>query len=88
MFSLTFLLYSSHVFSLVNSIVITSIGEEITGFYASRAFVCLSCMRCSFVFFSSRCQGSANCDCETSWTFHKFLLRSEKFYLRTLIPSR
>ena len=33
------------------SIVITSLLEERAGLYASRAFVCLSCMRCFFFCF-------------------------------------
>ena len=49
--------------------MITSFGEEMAGLYASRVFVCLSCMRFIFVFVffsSSWCQGSAaDCDCGT-----------------------
>ena len=45
----------SHVFSVLFSIVIPSLGEERTGLYASCAFVCLSGIRYSFVFISSTC---------------------------------
>ena len=45
-------------FSVLFSIVITSIREERAGLYASRAIVCLSCMRYSLSLFSSYwCQG-------------------------------
>ena len=51
--------------SVLFSIVITSLGEEKAGRYASHALVCLSCMRYIFVLFSSSwCRGlAADCDC-------------------------
>ena len=51
--------------------MITSLGEERAGLYASRALVCLFCTRQFLSFFSvSWCQGlAAACDCGTLWTF-------------------
>ena len=61
-----------HVFSVLFSTVITSLGEESAGLYASRTFVFLYCPHYFFVLFtSSWCWGStADCDCGTPWTFH------------------
>ena len=65
----------SHVFCVFSSIllsnVITSLGEERTDQYASREFVCLSCMHNFFVFSSSSwCQGLASaCAYGTPSTF-------------------
>ena len=58
-------------FFILFSIVITSLGEEGAGLCASRAFVCLFCMRYVLSFFSSSgCRGLiAVCDCGTPWTF-------------------
>ena len=58
--------------SVLFNIVIISLGEERAGLYASRAFVCLSCMRYVLSFFSSpRCQGlGAARDWGTHWTVH------------------
>ena len=54
--------------SVLFSIVATSLGEKRrAGIYASRAFVCLSCMR----YVLSLCQVlDAACDSCTPWTFH------------------
>ena len=62
-----FFFFECVCFSVLFSIVITSFGEEMAGLYASCAFVCLSCMRFIFVFFSSSwSRGSAaDCDCGT-----------------------
>ena len=71
----------SHVFSVLFSIVIPSLGEERAGLYASLAFVCLSGIRYFFVFISSTCcvyvwvgwgagGSAADCDCGSPWTFH------------------
>ena len=54
----------SRVLSVLVSIVITTLGEERVGFYASRAFVCLSDIR--YFFSSSWFRGSAaDCHCGT-----------------------
>ena len=47
----SYLAHCSHVFTVLFSIVITSLGEERAGLYASRALVCLSCMRYYYYFF-------------------------------------
>ena len=61
-------LCSSLFFS--SSIVITSHGEESAGLYASRAFLCLSCLRYFLSFFSSSwCHGVAAV-CGSHRTFH------------------
>ena len=74
MFSLTFnfspcsVLYCCYL--VLFSIVFTSLGEERAGLCTSRAFVCLSCMRCILSLFSSFwCQRLA-CDYGTPWTVH------------------
>ena len=54
MLSLTLLLALKLLFSVLFRNQITSLGEEGSGLYASRAFVCLSCMHyCVCVCFSS-----------------------------------
>ena len=40
----------SYVFSVLFSIVVCSVGEEGVDLYTSRAFVCLTCMRCFLSF--------------------------------------
>ena len=61
----------SRVFSVLFSIVTTSLGEEAAGLCASRTFVCLFCTReFMSVFPSYWCQGlTATCDCGTPWNF-------------------
>ena len=50
----------SHASSVLFSIIITLLWEERAGLYPSRAFVCFSCIRCLFTFFSSSwCRGRA-----------------------------
>ena len=48
----SYLAPGSHVFSVLYSSVITTLGEERAGLCASRAFVCLACMHyfCLFLF--------------------------------------
>ena len=64
----------SHLLSVLFSIVITSLGEERAGIYASRAFVCLFCMYHVLYFYLplvTWCRGlAADCGCGTPWTFH------------------
>ena len=64
-------------FSVLFTIVITSLGEETAGLYASRTFVCLSCV-CYFLLFSSSwCQGLGEvCDCETPCLFFVYIFLS------------
>ena len=54
------------------SIMITWLGEERAGLYASRAFIMFILHTLLFVFFSSSwCVGLAvNYDCGTPWTFY------------------
>ena len=61
----------SHAYCVLFSIVITSLGEESVGLYASRAFVCLSCMSffSSLFLFLLVSETAANCDCGISWIF-------------------
>ena len=65
----------ARVFSVLFSILITSLGEERerkrAGLCAFRAFDCLFYTRkFLFIFSSSLCQGlAAACDCGTPWTF-------------------
>ena len=61
----------SSCFYISFSLVITSIGKDRAGLYASRAFVCLFCTCLFLSFFSSSwCRGLAVvCDCATVWTF-------------------
>ena len=56
----------------LSNILFTSLGEEISGPYASRAcvylFLCLTFLSLSS---SSWCHGlAAACDCDMPWTFH------------------
>ena len=54
-------------FSVLLSFVITSLGEERAGLYASRASICL--LFCLLLLLLGRCS-AADCDCGTLWTFH------------------
>ena len=61
----------SRVFSVLLSILITSLGEPIAGLYASRVFVCLCMHYRLFLFRFSRYQGlPVVCDCGTPWTYY------------------
>ena len=79
-FVVFFVLFFVVVVSSFLALVITSLGEEKAGLYASREFVCLFYMR--FFFSSSWCPGSdADCDCGTPLTFHPKAFCSEQTYL-------
>ena len=66
--ALLFVLVSLYSFS----IVVTSIGEEGAGLYASHAFVSVFCT-CLFLSFFSSSWLAAFCDCGTPWSSIYFL---------------